>query len=129
MTLASSCSDDPATEPTTPPTLATGTVTQAEADGTVAGLCDMAERGGRDRDAVNAVFYDESHAGLHRIAADAQTHDRAAAALLLERKQLVEQDLLADPIPSTFRGDVRDLLAATSAALEAAGLRAPGCGV
>ena len=73
------------------------------------------------------MFYDQSHAGLHRITADAERADRAAAALLLERKQLVEQDLLDAPIPSTFRHDLRELLRATSAAIEAADLDPSGC--
>ena len=126
-TLATACSDDPGVDPSAPPTQATGPVSQPEADRTIAGLCQLVELGGDDREAANAVFYDESHAGLHRIAADAERADRAAAALLLERKQLVEQDLLDDPVPPTFRHDLRDLLRATSAAIEAAGLAPGGC--
>ena len=127
IVLATGCTDEPAVAPSAPPTQATGAVTQAEADGTVAGLCELVELGGDDRDAANAVFYDQSHAGLHRIAADAERADRAAAALLLERKQLVEQDLLDAPIPSTFRHDLMELLRATSAAIEAADLDPSGC--
>lgn len=127
LVLLTGCSDDP-TVAVPSPTPPSGTVDQAEADGTVAGLCDMAELGRGRREELNAIFFDRSHEGLHRIAADVQEDDRAAAAVLLERKQLVEQDLLADPVPASFHEDLRELIDATGAALRSAGLRAPACG-
>ncbi|MEX0754554.1 MAG: hypothetical protein WEA54_04440 [Actinomycetota bacterium] len=125
--VAAGCNGDAEPEPTTPPSQTIGPVSQAEADATVEGLCEMIGLGRGERDAVNAIFYDESHAGIHRIAADVETDDRAAAALLLERKLLVEQDLLAEPISESFRSDVHDLVDAISAAVKVLGFRAPDC--
>jgi hypothetical protein len=104
-----------------------GPVTQSEADSTIAGLCEMLELGRHDRDGVNDAFFDESHASLHRIAAEAQSDDRAATGLLLERKQLVENDLLSDPIPKTFDDDIQALVDATGGALQELDLNAPDC--
>ncbi|MEX2275802.1 MAG: hypothetical protein WEA10_09625 [Actinomycetota bacterium] len=119
------CSDDGKSSPDG--AVPEGPVTQVEADRTVSGLCEMLRIGRRDRDALNDVFFDQSHAGLHRIAADAQSRDRAATGLLLERKQLVENDLLADPIPKTFDEDIDSLVHATSGALRVIDLDAPRC--
>jgi hypothetical protein len=60
----------------------------------VAGLCDAAvvADDGATQDA-RRVFYDESHDGLHRLAAQVTETDRSAAARLLEAKIRVEEGL------------------------------------
>ena len=118
------CDDDAAVPTGVTPE---GPVTQSEADGAIAGLCEMARTGRGDRDTVNDLFYDKSHASLHRIAAEAQASDRAATGLLLERKQLVENDLLSDPIPKTFEDDIRTLVDATGGALRVIDLKPSDC--
>jgi hypothetical protein len=80
-----------------------------------------------DRDQANALFFDHAHLTLHVLAAVTEPVDRVPAAGLLEAKQVVEADLLADTLPETFSDDVGGLLEATRTALEAVGLPSPAC--
>ena len=80
-----------------------------------------------DRDQANALFFDHAHLTLHVLAAATEPVDRVPAAGLLEAKQVVEADLLADTLPETFSDDVGALLEATRTALEAVGLPSPAC--
>ena len=91
----------------------------------LAALCEL--RGVTDRDPANALFFDHAHQTLHVLAAATEPVDRVPAAGLLEAKQVVEADLLADTLPETFADDVGALLVATRGALEAVDLPAPGC--
>jgi hypothetical protein len=88
-------------------------------------LCAIEEA--TDESEAEATFLDRSHETLHVIAAATELRDRAAAADLLEAKQRVEVDLAGAELPSGFGSDVRALLEATRAALEAIGLDAPAC--
>ena len=88
-------------------------------------LCEL--RSVTDRDQANALFFDHAHQTLHVLAAATEPVDRVPAAGLLEAKQVVEADLLADTLPETFADDVGALLVATRGALEAVDLPAPGC--
>jgi hypothetical protein len=88
-------------------------------------LCEL--RSVTDRDQANAMFFDQAHQTLHVLAAATEPVDRVPAAGLLEAKQVVEADLLADTLPETFADDVGALLVATRGALEAVDLPAPGC--
>ena len=88
-------------------------------------LCEL--RNVTDRDQANALFFDHAHQTLHVLAAATEPVDRVPAAGLLEAKQVVEADLLADTLPETFADDVDALLVATRGALEAVDLPAPGC--
>lgn len=107
------------------PSGALGPVTEAEAEETVLGLCELADA--TDAARAEATFLDRSHAMLHVIAAATEVRDRAVAATLLEAKQLVEADLAGDGLPSGFRAGVETLIEATRAALDAIGLAAPTC--
>ena len=88
-------------------------------------LCEL--RTVTDRDQANALFFDHAHQTLHVLAAATEPVDRVPAAGLLEAKQVVEADLLADTLPETFADDVGALLVATRGALEAVDLPAPDC--
>ena len=91
----------------------------------LAALCEL--RSVTDRDQANGVFFDHAHQTLHVLAAATEPVDRVPAAGLLEAKQVVEADLQADALPPSFPDDVRALLEATRAALEAVDLPAPAC--
>jgi hypothetical protein len=91
----------------------------------LAALCEL--RSVTDRDQANGVFFDHAHQTLHVLAAATEPVDRIPAAGLLEAKQVVEADLLADTLPTTFAGDVGALLVATREALKTVDLPAPGC--
>lgn len=88
-------------------------------------LCEL--RSVTDLDQANALFFDHAHLTLHVLAAATEPVDRVPAAGLLEAKQVVEADLLADTLPVTFADDVGALLVATRGALETVDLPAPGC--
>lgn len=102
-----------------------GVITAEAGTETVEALCGL--RDASERDAANATFFERAHQNLHVLAAATENVDRVPAAGLLEAKQVVEADLLADSLPTGFHGDVADLLAATRTALETVGLPAPGC--
>jgi hypothetical protein len=91
----------------------------------LAALCDL--RDVTDPDQANATFFDRAHQTLHVLAAATEPVDRVPAAGLLEAKQVVEADLQSDTLPDSFPDDVRALLEATRAALEAVDLPAPAC--
>jgi hypothetical protein len=93
------------------------------------GLCDATALASEGQVGMATDVFDaQTHAYLHRLAADLQTSNPAAAADLLEAKQRVEA-VLAEGGPP---GEARDLLAELQAALRdaatAAGLRAAACG-
>lgn len=124
--LGSACggSDgDDATSP--PPSGALGPVTSQAASEAVLGLCELA--GATEASEAEATFLDRSHETLHVIAAATEVRDRAAAASLLEAKQVVEADLAEGDLPPGFGDDVGRLLEATRTALAAIGLDAPAC--
>lgn len=108
-----------------PPSGALGPVTPARAAEAVLGLCELVAETGLAP--AEATFLDRSHATLHVIAAATEERDRGAAAGLLEAKQRVEADLAGEELPPGFPDDVRGLIGATRAALEAIGLDAPEC--
>lgn len=91
----------------------------------LAALCEL--RSVTDRDQANGLFFDHAHQTLHVLAAATEPVDRVPAAGLLEAKQVVEADLLADTLPTTFADDVGALLEATREALKTVALPAPGC--
>jgi len=117
----------PVTSPASGPSGALGIVTEGAARAAVGGLCDIRARYTGDREAANGVFYDASHEELHVIAAAAEVKDRAAAARLLQAKERVEADLLADPLPEPFPADLDRLIDATRAALKLLGIDVPPC--
>ena len=94
----------------------------AEVPGVLLAVCDIAGLAGAgDEEAARAAFLDEAHEPLHELAtAVADSGDRAAAALLLEAKNLVES---AQPGPSPAAAD--DLVKATRVALTVADRRSP----
>ena len=102
-----------------------GVMTAEAGTEALAALCQL--RSATDRDTANGLFFDRAHLTLHVLAAATEPVDRVPAAGLLEAKQVVEADLLADTLPETFAGDVGALLVATRGALEAVDLPAPGC--
>jgi hypothetical protein len=89
---------------------------------TQAGLC-ATLRAATDDDVVEArtIFYDQSHDGLHALAARAAETDRGAAARLLEAKQRVEVLLDGTPRPAELAAAVDRLTHATAGAAEAVG--------
>jgi hypothetical protein len=92
------------------------------------GLCDalfLASQG-RIRDA-GSVFYAETHAYLHELAAELQETDPAAAAGLLEAKQRVERVLESGADPMGAHELLTRLQRALGDAALAAGLPAPLC--
>jgi hypothetical protein len=122
--LGSACGDgDVATSP--PPSGALGPVTPEAAGEAVLGLCELADA--TDAAEAEATFLDRSHQTLHVIAAATEARDRAAAASLLEAKQVVEADFTERNLPSGFGDDVGRLIETTRAALAAIGLDAPAC--
>jgi hypothetical protein len=124
--LGSACGgsdDDDVTSP--PPSGALGPVTTEAAGEAVLGLCELADA--TDAAQAEATFLDRAHETLHVIAAATEVRDRAAAASLLEAKQVVEADLSERNLPAGFGGDVGMLIGATRAALAAIGLDAPAC--
>lgn len=103
-------------------------VSQADADQVVGGLCEIS---GEIRDDVvsgRTVFYDRVHERLHAIADAAQAVDAVAAGSLLEAKQLVEADLEAAGAPSGYEEHVDNLLVVAQDAVVLIGLDDPGCG-
>jgi hypothetical protein len=115
-------------DPTPAPSGPSGSLGVMTADGgtqALAALCEL--RSVADRDTANALFFDHAHQTLHVLAAATEPVDRVPAAGLLEAKQVVEADLLADTLPESFADDVGALLEATRGALEAVDLPAPGC--
>lgn len=130
LALGTACGandDIPANDPAgSGPVGELGVVTPEAAREAVLGLCSMAADD-LDRDTANAAFFDRSHDTLHVIAAATERENRGAAARLQEAKLLVEQDLLGNPLPKGFTGDVRKLLRATTSALDEIGLEAPEC--
>jgi hypothetical protein len=92
------------------------------------GLCDalfLASQG-RVRDAAT-VFYAETHAYLHELAAELQETDPAAAAGLLEAKQRVERVLDSGADPVGAHELLTRLQRALGDAALAAGLPPPLC--
>ena len=89
------------------------------------GVC-QAAAAARDGDTARAraTFLDESHEGLHDLAAAAQERDRTAAARLLEAKQRVETGL--EKGSSSLVDDLEVLAGATGRAMAAVGGRDPG---
>jgi hypothetical protein len=125
--VAAACASDGGVSgvPSAPPSGALGAVTSEAAAEAVRGLCALEPA--TDRVEAEATFLDRSHATLHVIAAATEVRDRSTAADLLEAKQRVEADLAGDELPPGFAADVRALIDATGAALEAIGLEAPAC--
>jgi hypothetical protein len=117
-------SDDPTPAPSGP-SGSLGVMTADAGTQALTALCEL--RGVTDRDSANALFFDQAHQTLHVLAAATEPVDRVPAAGLLEAKQVVEADLLADSLPDSFEDDVGALLEATRGALEAVDLPAPGC--
>jgi hypothetical protein len=111
--------------PSPPPSGALGPVTSEAAEEAVLGLCELANE--TDTTEAEATFLDRAHETLHVIAAATEVRDRAAAASLLEAKQVVEADLTEGNLPSGFGDDVGRLIEATRTALVAIGLDAPAC--
>jgi hypothetical protein len=121
--LGSACLGQEETDPSGP-----SSVSQADADQVVGGLCEMS---GEIRDDVvsgRTVFYDRVHERLHAIAAAAQEIDAVAAGSLLEAKQLVEADLEEPAAPAAYGERVDNLLVVTQEAVVLIGLDDPGCG-
>ena len=114
-----------ASPPASGPSGSLGVMTAEAGTQALAALCEL--RSVTDRDQANALFFDHAHQTLHVLAAATEPVDRVPAAGLLEAKQVVEADLLADTLPETFAGDVGALLVATRGALEAVGLPSPDC--
>lgn len=94
----------------------------------VAGLCAAAgEARAGDVDDARATFFDQSHDDLHELADEAAGDDRAAAAELLEAKEVVEADL--EGRSASLADDLDTLVDATRAAVRATGASVPaGCG-
>ncbi len=126
--LAASCGSEASPEPAGP---TSSSVSQADADAMIGGLCEMSGEMRDDPAAGRTVFYDRVHERLHRIAADAQPIDAALAGTLLEAKQLVEADLEADleaaAPPPGYGEHVDRLLSVTQEAVVLLGLTDPGC--
>ena len=102
-------------------------VSQADADAMIAGLCEMS---GELRDDVvggRTVFYDRVHERLHRLAAEAEGIDAAIAGALLEAKQLVEADLESGAAPSSYGEHLDRLRTVTQDAVVLLGRADPGC--
>lgn len=86
------------------------------------GLCVARARASHPA-AARTAFFDRAHQPLHGLAAAAARDDRAAAARLLEAKQVVERDLAGDA--SGLAGDLDRLLDATGRAVVATGRPPP----
>lgn len=124
--LGSGCGGSDGEDTTSPPPSgALGPVTPEAAENAVLGLCELTDATGAAQ--AEATFLDRSHQTLHVIAAATEARDRAAAASLLEAKQVVEADLSERDLPSGFGEDVGRLIEATRAALAAIGLDARAC--
>jgi hypothetical protein len=124
--LASACGGSDGDDGTSPPPSgALGPVTPEAAAEAVLGLCELEDAS--DAAEAEVTFLDRSHETLHVIAAATEVRDRAAAASLLETKQVVEADLAERNLPPGFGDDVRRLIEATRTALAAIGLDAPVC--
>jgi hypothetical protein len=89
------------------------------------GLCEARRLSARGlvRDA-EAEFLDRAHAYLHELARETARTDRAAAARLLEAKQLVEQAFAEPADPRALAGLLGELRERTA---EAAGISPPPC--
>ena len=122
--LAASCGSE-ASPPSAGPT--SSSVSQADADAMIGGLCGMSGEMRDDLVAGRTVFYDRVHERLHRIAAEAQPIDAALAGTMLEAKQLVEADLEAAAPPPGYGEHVDRLLSVTQEAVVLLGLTDPGC--
>ena len=72
-----------------------------------------------DLDDAEKSFHDTAHEPLHELSKDAQEQDRAAAARLLEAKELVESGF--EHGKPAIAADVESLLAATREAIGATG--------
>lgn len=124
--LGSACADPDGTDAASPPPSgALGPVTSEAAGEAVLGLCELSDE--TDAAQAEATFLDRAHETLHVIAAATEVRDRAAAASLLEAKQVVEADLTDTNLPSGFGDDVGRLIESTRTALAAIGLDAPAC--
>lgn len=86
------------------------------------GLCVARARASQPA-AARTAFFDSAHQPIHELAAAAARDDRAAAARLLEAKQVVERDLAGDA--SGLAGDLDRLLDATGRAIVATGRPPP----
>jgi len=86
------------------------------------GLCVTRARASQPA-AARTAFFDRAHQPLHELAAAVARDNRAAAARLLEAKQLVERDLAGDAIG--LAGDLDRLLDATRRAIAATGRPPP----
>lgn len=84
----------------------------------VAGLCEAREAAARGEiEGAETIFWDRSHDELHRLAAQAQERDRAAAARVLQAKQLVESALASGSEGEELEELLQELVrAATDAA-------------
>ena len=85
-----------------PPSLGTGVV-----DGVSAALAASAEGGD-----ARAVFYDRAHDGLHELASETASQDRAVAGRLLRSKERVET-LLDGASPAQTTTALKELSEAT----------------
>lgn len=86
------------------------------------GLCEARARATQPA-AARTAFFDRAHQPIHELAAAAAQEDRAAAARLLEAKQVVERDLAGDA--SGLAGDLDRLLTTTGRAIVATGQPPP----
>jgi hypothetical protein len=126
LALVACGGDTPAASPApSGPSGSLGVMTADAGTQALTALCEL--RSVTDRDQANALFFDQAHLTLHVLAAATEPVDRVPAAGLLEAKQVVEADLLADTLPQTFADDVGALLVATRGALKTVDLPAPGC--
>lgn len=87
------------------------------------GLCVARARASQPAAARTAFFDRAPHQPIHELAAVVARDDRAAAARLLEAKQVVERDLAGDA--SGLAGDLDRLLDATGRAIVATGRPPP----
>ncbi len=86
------------------------------------GLC-VARARATQPAAARTAFFDRAHQPIHELAAAAAREDRAAAARLLEAKQVVERDLAGDA--SGLAGDLDRLLTTAGRAIVATGQPPP----
>jgi hypothetical protein len=113
-----------------PETTASGTavsVSQADADAMIGGLCEMSNELRDDVGGGRTVFYDAVHERLHRLAAEVQGLDAVLAGALLEAKQLVEADLGSPDPPPAYGAHLDGLLPVAQEAVVLLGLGDPGC--
>ncbi len=121
--FASACggaNDDP--RATASPSAALTTATAAAA---VDALCRMDSIA--DVDEARATFYDEAHATLHEIAAEAATEEIGSDSELLIAMVRVEAELEEASLPPTYAHDIRTLQLVTTRTLDAIEVDVPGC--